>query len=271
MSEKISLSNPPVGAPQGEAVPSEAIALPSEGKLYPPNHPLHGKQYIEIRPMTARDEDILTSRALFKTGRVIEALLRSCILDKNIDPNTMLVGDRNAAIIGIRVSGYGADYTTTVECPSCATKSQIELDLGMLPLRNLPEDAQPTANFTNEFAFKCSMSGKNVVFRIPVGADEQELSTLIDRMRKTTGSESLVTSRLMQQIVSIDGETDRAKLSQIIRNLPAKDSRDIRAEMDYVSPDVSLIASFKCQSCEYEAEEVPVPLGTEFFWPKAGR
>ena len=270
MSEKISLSNPPLGA-QPEAVPSEAIAIPSEGKLYPPGHPLHDKQFIEIRPMTAREEDILTSRALFKTGKVIDALLRSCILDKSIDPGDMLVGDRNAAIIGIRVSGYGADYTTTVECPSCGTKTQIELDLGTLPLRNLPEDAIPNAAFSNEFSYKCAMSGKTVVFRIPNGADEQELSALIDRMRKTTGSENLVTSRLLQQVVSIDGESDRGKLANIIRNLPAKDSRDLRAEMDYVAPDVSLIATFKCPSCEYEAEEVPVPLGTKFFWPKAGR
>lgn len=268
MSEKISLSNPPVAQP--EVVPSEAIAIPSEGKLYPPGHPLHNQQYVEIRPMTARDEDILTSRALFKTGKVIDALLRSCIVDKSIDPSSMLVGDRNAVIIGIRVSGYGADYESTAECPSCSSKVRLDVDLGSLPLRNIPGDASPVSPFTNEFVFKCSMSGRTVNFRIPIGTDEQELSNLIDRMRKTTGSESLVTSRLMQQIISIDGETDRSKLSNIIRNLPAKDSRDIRAEIDYVSPDVSLLANFKCPSCEYEAE-VPVPLGTEFFWPKAGR
>jgi hypothetical protein len=269
MPEKISLSNPPSGQPT--EIPSEAVAIPSEGKLYPVGHPLHGKQFVEIRPMTARDEDILTSRALHRTGKVIDALLRSCIIDKNIDPNTLLAGDRNAIIIGIRVSGYGADYTSSVECPQCGAKSQIELDLGRLPLRNLPDDVPPVSSGVNEFVHRCGISKKTVHFRVPTGSDETEFANLIDRARRTTGSENLVTSRLLQQIISIDGETDRARLMVLVRDLPARDSRDLRAEMDYVSPDVLLMAEFKCPSCEYEAGEVPVPLGTDFFWPKARR
>lgn len=265
MPEKISLSQQ--SAP--EQVPSDAIAIPSEGRFYPDGHPLHQAQFIEIRPMTAREEDILTSRALFKSGKVIDALLRSCIVDKNIDPSQMLVGDRNAAIIGIRVSGYGSSYSVAVECPSCNTKNEISVDLGELPLRKVPEDALPTAPFVNDFTYKLPGSGKVVHFRIPTGADQQELSTLIDRMRKTVGVENLVTSRLQQQIISIDGELDKAKLSNIIRSLPAKDSRDLRNYMDYCTPDVVLAQKFNCGFCEYSAEEVEVPLGTDFFWPKS--
>jgi len=268
MSEKISLGERPVAeAPQ--AVPSEAIAIPSEGKLYPEGHPLCDKQFIMIRPMTARDEDILTSRALFKTGKVVDTLLRSCIVDK-LDPSTMLVGDRNAAIVGIRVSGYGAEYQTKLECPACGGISPVEVDLGSLPLTNIPDDVSPVSPHTNEFAFK-TPSGLNVTFRLPTGNDEQEMSSIIDRMRKTTGAENLVTTRLMQQVISINGETDRTKLSNMIRNMPAKDSRELRYHMDYVAPDVRLVREFTCPQCETLTEEVSVPLGTEFFWPKAGR
>lgn len=269
MSEKISLSNQVASAP--EAVPSEAIAIPSEGKFYPPGHPLHQAQFIEIRPMTARDEDILTSRALFKQGKVIDSLLRSCVLTKGLDVSQMLVGDRNAAIIGIRVSGYGADYSTKLECPTCGAKSDIELDLGQLPLKKVPDDVQPISAFTNEFSFRLPVSGKIANFRLPVGSDEQELVMLIERMRKATGAENLVTSRLMQQILSIDGETDRNKLAGMIRNLPAKDSRELRGYMDSCAPDVRLVSKFSCQACDFENEEVEVPLSTDFFWPKTGR
>jgi rubredoxin len=266
MSDKISLSQP-----QPEVVPSEAVAIPSEGKFYPEDFPLCDKQFVEIRPMTARDEDILTSRALFKTGKVIDSLLRSCVIQKGIDTTKMLVGDRNAAIIGIRVSGYGAQYTAKMECPSCEAKSDVDVDLGSLPLKNVPADVQPISAHTNEFSYKLAVSKKTANFRLPTGADEQELSVLIDRMRKTTGGESLVTSRLMQQIVSIDGETDKSKLSNMIRALPAKDSRELRSYMDYAAPDVKLVQNYSCSVCGFEAEEVEVPLGTEFFWPKSER
>ena len=59
--------------------PTEVIDLPSEGKLYPEGHPcLNGK--IEIKYMTAKEEDILTSQNLIKKGVVIDRLLNSLII-----------------------------------------------------------------------------------------------------------------------------------------------------------------------------------------------
>ena len=265
--QKVSLSAQPVT----DAVPSEAVSIPSEGRFYPPGHPLHQSEFIEIRPMTARDEDILTSRALFKSGKVIDSLLRNCIVTKGIDISQMLVGDRNAAIIGIRVSGYGIDYSAKITCPACEEKSAVDVNLGQLPLKKVPTDVLPVSPFVNEFPFRLPISGRTVHFKLPTGADEHELSTIVERMRKMTGSESLVTSRLMIQVISVDGETDRNKISSIVRNMPARDSRELRAYMDYAAPDVKMVQSFSCPVCGFEAEEVDVPLGTEFFWPSTGR
>lgn len=264
--QKISLSNPQT-APS-DAIPSEAVALPSEGRLYPPGHPLHQQQFIEIRPMTARDEDILTSRALFKSGKVIDTLLRSCIVTKGLDVGSMLTGDRNAAIIGIRVSGYGREYDARIECAVCSDKTDIVVDLGELPLKKLPKDVEPVNPFTNEFAFKLPVSGRMVTFKLPNGTDENEFSQLLSRTSKV-GMENMVTNRLMMQVVSIDGETDRTKLSGLVRNMVARDSRELRAYMDSINPDVSIVSRFECPTCGEVAEEVDVPLGTQFFWPKA--
>ena len=102
-------------------VPTELVDLPSKGAYYPEGHPLHGSETIEIKQMTAKEEDMLTSRTLLKKGVALERVLESIILNKAIHPDSLLVGDRNALIIAARVSAYGNEYNTTVTCPECGT------------------------------------------------------------------------------------------------------------------------------------------------------
>ncbi len=89
----------------GYEVPVEAVPLPSKGTVYPADSPLHGQETVEIRAMTAKEEDILTSRALIKKGTVITHLIQSCLVNKQIDVNEMLVGDRNAIMTALRITG----------------------------------------------------------------------------------------------------------------------------------------------------------------------
>jgi hypothetical protein len=110
-------------------VPTEFVELPSQGKFYPEGHPLRGARYIEIKQMTAKEEDILTSRTLLKKGVALDRVISNLIVDKRIDPDSLLVGDRNAIIIATRVSGYGNEYTTKVTCPNCATVQEYNFDL----------------------------------------------------------------------------------------------------------------------------------------------
>ena len=110
----------PVTPPAGGfsfATPTEFVELPTQGKYYPEGHPLHGEESIEIRYMTAKDEDILTSETLLKKGLAIERLLQSVIVNKAIDVNTLYVGDKNAILIAARITGYGNQYTTRTLCP----------------------------------------------------------------------------------------------------------------------------------------------------------
>jgi len=269
--EKVSLSNQGQQSPQpGDAAfvpPAAAVPLPSQGKVYPAGSSLSGVELVEIKAMTAKEEDILTSRALLRTGRALDTLLKSCVVDRNIDVDSMLVGDRNAALIAIRITGYGQEYKVEIECPKCGEKCQHEFDLAKLPVKRLGVD--PRSPATNEFVFKLPVSKVDVVFKLLTGADERELSTILDRMKKISGGlESLVTSRLTRQIVAIAGETDGTKLSAMIRSMPAKDSRELRTYIDKISPGVDMTQTFLCQSCGEESE-VDVPMGTEFFWPQA--
>jgi predicted RNA-binding Zn-ribbon protein involved in translation (DUF1610 family) len=266
--EKVSLTNP--GPQPGEpnfVPPAAAVPLPSLGKVYSQGSSLAGKEVLEIKAMTAKEEDILTSRGLLRTGRALDSLLRSCILDRDVDVDQMIVGDRNAALVAIRITGYGQEYKVEIECPACGEKCKHEFDLARLPVKRL--GAEPRVPNSNEFVFRLSVSKAEVVFKLLTGADERELSLILERIKKISGGlESAVTTRLTQQIISIGGETDRTKLAGMIRNLPARDSRDLRTYVDKISPGVDMNQAFKCDSCGEESE-VDVPMGTEFFWPSA--
>ena len=89
--------------------PSEEVTLPSKGLLYPEGHPLK-KGVIEMKYMSAKEEDILTNPNLIKNGTVIDKLLKSLIVTP-IDYNNLLLGDKNAVLVAARILGYGKDYT----------------------------------------------------------------------------------------------------------------------------------------------------------------
>lgn len=259
-----------ISAPQQfvqQETPAEIVPLPSKGITYPQGTALCNRDSVGIRAMTARDEDILTSRALLKSGKAIPTLLSNCIVDKNVDTGKMLAGDRNAILIGIRITGYGSSYRVDLTCPSCTAKISQDIDLSALPLKRIPENVTPIKPNTNEFEYVMPVSGKKVTFNLMTGDDEQELLSTYERARKSNIAEEVVTTRLRHQIVSINGETDKGKLVNVIRSLPARDSRSLRQYIDSITPGVELKTIFSCPICDYSSEEVEVPLGTEFFWP----
>ena len=132
-------------------VPTEFVELPSQGRFYPQGHPLHGQDSIEIRQMTAKEEDMLTSRTLLKKGVALDRVISSLIVNKAIDPDSLLVGDRNAIIISTRVSGYGNMYETKVSCPACGTTQEYSFDLNQANIYD-GEDARDLGVKTNDDA-----------------------------------------------------------------------------------------------------------------------
>ena len=251
----------------GFDIPVETVPLPSLGKAYPEDHPLYMKEFVEIRAMTAREEDILTSRALIKQGTLITNLIKSCMIDKSVDPRTLLSGDRNAILVAIRVTGYGSEYNVNVECPRCGTPAVHTCCLSDLPIEQLRQD--PVKAGQNEFEVVLPVSGKRATVSFPTGADEEEASQVAER-RKKQGilSENLVTERLFRSIVSIEGNTDKSFINKFIRNMPARDSLTIRKFLDNEEPSVSMKTRFSCDLCDYD-EEMPLPMGANFFWPSA--
>jgi hypothetical protein len=258
-----------VKAEFGLDVPLETVPLPSSGKVYPPGSTLHGSETVEIRAMTAREEDILTSRALLKKGTVITELIKSCLLDRQINPTELLGGDRNALMVAIRITGYGPEYNAEIECGECNTKSPHAFNLAELPIRRL--EIEPVAPGANLFEFTLPYSKKVVKFKFLTGRDEEEIVALGDKQKKLgLSGESNVTTSLMHAIVSIDGVEDRMKISNFIKLMPARDSLALRNFIRDNEPGIIMKQETSCPACGH-AEEVTMPLGVNFLWPSSGR
>lgn len=257
-----------VKADLGVDLPVESVILPSLGKLYGLGHPLHDKQSVDIRAMTAREEDILMNPSYLKKGIAITKLLKSCMVDQSIDPLTLTSGDRSALLVAIRISGYGPQYPVEVTCPDCGEKFEQEFNLQELAVRTL--ELSPVAEFQNMFEFKLPYTKKVVSFKFLTGKDEEEISEMAAQQKKLKLTpDSPIVSNLLHAIVALDGVTDRSRIAQFVRNMPARDSLALRSYIKDNEPTIIFKQNAACKNCD-EVNEVTVPLGVSFLWPEAG-
>ena len=251
----------------GYQIPVENVPLPSGGIVYNADSPLYDRQTVEIRAMTAADEDILTSRALVKKGTVITELIRSCVINKTVEPESMLSGDRNALLVAIRITGYGSEYNVEVECPECDHKSKQNFSLADLKIKQLGID--PVVPGANMFEAMLPVTKKSVKFKFLTGADERNMMVLAERKKKAgINSDTLVTERLKHQIVAIGDISDKNKINMFIQHMPARDSLYLRKHIDNNEPGIDMNTWMECSACG-EHSEVRLPMGATFFWPDA--
>lgn len=261
-------------APQTESglsfvVPTEHVELPSKGLYYPETHPLHGKDTIEIRFMTAKDEDTLTSKNLIKKGIVIDRLISDLVIDKQVRTESLLIGDRNAIIVAARISGYGPDYDTKVSCPSCNKTQEYSFDL-QSPNVNYALDDEALSHLgvvkTEEGFMQTTlpMSKVQLTFRLLSGREEK---MVVDKLSSKTqvNNETNATDVLRLTIVAVNGSTDRQQIEQLINNLPARDSIYFKKLLKMITPNVSYTNTFECRFCGFDTE-MEVPFTADFFW-----
>ena len=252
---------PPDGGGFSFVVPTEFVDLPSQGRFYPEGHPLHNEDSIEIKQMTAKEEDILTSRTLLKKGVALDRLIQSLIVDKSIDPTALLVGDRNAIIISASVSGYGNNYETSVKCPACETKQKYSFDLNSANIvpGETRSDLEATDNGDGTITCILPRTQIEVVVRLLTGKEEKSLANL-------SKSDNLVSRQLESIIVSANGDKSKKAIQYVATNLPSIDSRHLRMVLKEATPNVDLTQKFSCTECGHE-QEMEVPLTADFFWP----
>ncbi len=249
-------------------VPTEFVELPSQGKFYPENHPLHNHESIEIKQMTAKEEDLLTSRTLLKKGIAIDRVLASLIVDKRINPDHLLIGDRNAVLIAVRVSAYGNEYQTKVTCPACGASDKYEFDLNSANVykgENI-DTLDVTSNSDGTFTTLLPKTGLSVQFRLLNGIDERNIMSGMKSDRKQNIHERGVTRQLKNFIVSVDGNSQPKVIDYVVSNIPSIDSRHLRMAYKLAAPNIDLTQVYLCDECGHSAE-MEVPLTADFFWP----
>ena len=267
-------SNPPVAAMDSNifsfVVPTEFVKLPSEGRYYPPDHPLYNETTIEIKQMTAKEEDILTSVTLIENGVALERLLESVIINKSINPSSLLVGDRNAIIIAARVSGYGNMYRTLITCPSCITEQKYSFNLNnakVTTASDIAADLPDVISISDTGTHVVTLPKSQLVIEMALlnGVDEKNLTNkLVGSDNKD--SQKLVTTQLAHMIKSVNGNSTQEAIEYVSQNLPSGDSAFLRKIYTKIVPNVELSLGFECQHCGHN-EDMEVPLAAEFFWP----
>ena len=252
--------------------PTEHVTLPSHGLYYPEGHDLCGIDSIEIKQMTAKEEDILTNASYIKNGTVLDKLMRSIVVD-NIDLDGLTIGDKNAILIAARASAYGSDYEATATCPSCSAKQQINIDLNEVldvsppDFESLPDGCE----FDKERkTLKVVLPRTRLQFELRprIGADDavlQQKKRKLKKLKLKDNSSSMIES-FSQITVGIDGNTDHHFIKKTIENLPAFDFRYLRNCYQDNMPDVNMHTFLECSTCGAE-EVISVPMSADFLWP----
>ena len=240
------------------SLPTETIELPSKGLLYPEGHPL-ASGTVEMKYMTAKEEDILTNQNYIQKGVVIDRLLKSLLVTE-FDYNDLLAGDKNAIMIAARILSYGKDYKAYFN------GEQVEIDLSLVDMK--PHNVEYVRG-QNEFIFKLPASGNEITFKLLTHADETAIDQEIKGLQKINKENiAEVTTRLKYMITSVNGTRERADIRKFVDNyLLAKDARALREEYTRVSPDLNL--KFEYTFPNGDQEDVDIPIGVTFFWPDA--
>jgi len=260
-------ANKPVEKPK---YPSETIGLPSEGYFYNSNSPL-SKGVVDIKYMTAKEEDILTSQNLIKKGVVLEKLLESLIVTDGVKTDELLIGDKNALFVAARRLAYGDSYgPLQVKCPKCGKENNCLIDLSKV--NNKEFEFEKYERGVNLFEFVLPASKVTLKYKLLTHRDESSIEqelTALNKINKS-GSSAEITTRLKKMIVSVDGNEDRQTINKFVdQQLLSKDSLAFRSYVKGNTPDIDMTFDFECSDCQHN-ERMGIPLSVSFFWPDTG-
>jgi hypothetical protein len=246
-------------------VPTETIELPSKGLVYPKDSEL-SKGEIEIKYMTAREEDILTNVNNLRNGTAIEKTLKS-LIKSNINYDDLLLGDRNGILIASRILAYGKDYQVKYTNPSTGEEEVVTCDLQSLKYKEI----NPTLYTSkNDFSFELPFSKNVVTFKLLTIADDKRIDEEAKGLKKATGLEAGSSSlRLKHQITSINGDYNIKVVRDFVDNgLLARDSMELRKYIQSVTPDIE--SKIFVTLSTGEDVEIDMPITAEFFFPGSG-
>ena len=244
--------------PDEYKVPYDVIELPSQGLLYP-----NKKSSVKVEFLTAYDENVLTSPNILASGKLVDVLIERKVKDLGFDHKLLLEGDRMAILLFLRVSAFGENYIQPVVHPVTKKIVEGEIDLSKLEQKKLT--VKPDEN--GLFDFQLPKSNKNIKFRFLSGKDEEEIDILDSELMERNKSEisTKTTLRLERAIMSIDGERDKIKISNILKTLPLVDIRSLNKYISEIEPGINFNVTARTQGGE--SVNTFLRINKNLFWP----
>jgi hypothetical protein len=248
----------------GYVAPTEHVALPSMGKFYPPDHSLNGIEEVEIRFLSAKELDILSSKTLLSKGLAVDRMLQNILIDKSINVDELLLADKNAIIIAARVGTFGSDYPVDISCPECGNVYEHTFDLSEPETKDI-DHVEVSENST--FFITLPKTSVNVECRLLNSKDEKFLEERAKKKEKMGLPDSSITDQYKSFIVSLNGNTDRGLVDEFVDVMPAADMHFLQKEYAKSNPELELDEECVCTNCG-NVSEVSVPFTANFFWPE---
>jgi hypothetical protein len=245
--------------------PTQIISLPSEGKCYPTSNPLSAGT-LEIKYMTAKEEDILSSQNLIRKGVVLDKLFESVVVQPGVNVDDLVIGDKNAVFLATRILGYGPEYEVEVNDPFSGERQKVTIDLSEIETKDIDLSI---LNAENRYELELPLSKTKITFRLLTHKDEKDINAemqAMERLSKNKDNSSDVSTRLKYMITSVNGDTDKGNINKFAKNMLAKDARAFREYVKSISPDLDLKYDFTSEITG-ETEALDIPFGINFFYP----
>ena len=243
--------------------PTEVVELPSKGYFYPKDSPLASGK-VEMKYMTAREEDILTSPNLLKQGIAVDKLLETLIVDKKINLDDILIGDKNALIVAARILAYGKMYEFVTFDDG---GEEVNATIDLTTLNDKEIDFDKLSPNTNEFSFELPNSKRALTLRFLTHKDEKELEKEAEVLKKVSSAlAKTMTSRMKRIIASVDGNSEKATIINFVdTELLSVDALELRKYLNSITPDIDMLTTATFP--DGREEEVAVTITAQFFWP----
>jgi len=244
--------------------PTEIIDLPSKGLLYPAGSPLSSGK-VEIKYMTAKEEDILSTQSYIANGIVMDKICEAIIVTPGVNYDDLLLGDKNAVFIGARIYGYGPMYETAISKPD-GTEIPVTVDLMKIEHKTIDESL--ITQGVNKFKFQLPHSKNNIEFKLLTVGDQKKIDADLKGMKKYSGvgTESNLTTRLRFMILSVDGNESQSSIAQCVNNMIAMDSRAFRDYVQKIQPDIDLNINME-DPATGETFRAPFKIGINILYP----
>lgn len=246
-------------------VPTDFVDLPSKGKFYTKDSPLHGVDKVEVKFMTAKEEDLLVSPGLQKAGIAIDRVIESLLVDKRIKAKELLVGDKNAILINARKNAFGDNYDFPYICQKCGTQNECSKDLNEISIKEIVENDSCTITDSGTIMMKLPKSGATLELKLLKGEDEVAIEQVLEKRAKNNLPVEALLTRYRYMILSVNGNDDTEVVVSFINSMPIADSTFLRKNYAQMNPDIEFSYSHECKSCSH-INEGGVPIMANFFW-----